>query len=55
MLIFGFLTIMNVRRTKKRVAVKPTPAPPQPNGTTQTQKQQRREQKTDAQLIVVSN
>jgi hypothetical protein len=49
MLIFGFLTFMNVRRTKKRVVPKPTA---NPNGPT---RQQRREQKTDAQLIAVSN
>ncbi|CAF4186049.1 unnamed protein product [Rotaria sordida] len=47
MLIFGFLTIMNIQRTKKRVAVKPSQ-----NVVTLTQ-QQRRQQRTDAQLIVM--
>ncbi|CAF4313553.1 unnamed protein product [Rotaria sp. Silwood2] len=49
MLTFGFLTYMNIRRTKKRVAVK------QPQNTVALTQQQRRQQKTDAQLIVVSN
>jgi hypothetical protein len=49
MLAFGFLTFTNIRLTKKRVANK---APP--NAVAQTH-QQRREQKTDAQLIVVSD
>jgi len=49
MLVFGFLTFMNIRRTKRRIAVKPTP-----NAAAST-KQQRRDQKTDAELIVVSS
>ena len=48
MLMFGFLTIMNVRRTKRRVVAKPVA-----NATASIGG--RREQKTDAQLIVVSS
>jgi hypothetical protein len=49
MLVFGFLTIMNIQRTKRRIAVKPAANTAAPTH------QQRREQKTDAQLIVVSS
>jgi hypothetical protein len=55
MLIFGFLTFMNIRRIKKRLAIKPITTPLQPNGSTRAQQQQRCERKTDAQLIVVSD
>ncbi|CAF5130097.1 unnamed protein product, partial [Rotaria sp. Silwood1] len=46
MLIFGFLTVMNIRRTKTRVAAKPL------QSVVASTQQQRRQQKTDAQLIV---
>ena len=49
MLVFGFVTIINIRRTKRRIAIKPTV-----NGTA-SQRQQRRAEKTDAQLIIVSS
>ena len=49
MLVFGLLTIVNIRRTKRRIAVKP------PANATAPTRQQRREQKTDAQLIIVSH
>ncbi len=47
MLAFGCVTLMNVRRTKRRIAMKPTA-----NAAVATQ-QQRRDQKTDTQLIAV--
>ena len=50
MLVFGSLTIINIRRAKRRIA----PAKPLPNTAGPTQ-QKRREQKTENQLIVVSN
>jgi len=49
MLVFGFLTVMNIQRTKRRIAVKPIA------NTVASTHQQRREQKTDAQLVVVSS
>ena len=49
MLLFGCLTIMNIRRAKRQVQVQP-----QRNSIT-ANLDQRREQKTDAQLIVVSD
>jgi hypothetical protein len=51
MLVFGFLTYMNIKRSKRRVTIQLSPNP-----TTPTQKQQQRwKQKTDKQLIVVRN
>ena len=49
MLLFGFLTLMNVRRTRQRVAAKPSTNVNAPN-----QRQKCRKQKTDAQLMMVS-
>jgi len=48
MLIFGFLTIMNIRQVKRRVAINPQ------TNTASATKKERREQKTDTQLIIVS-
>ena len=48
MLIFGFLTIMNIRQVKRRVAINPQ------TNTASATKKERRKQKTDAQLIIVS-
>jgi hypothetical protein len=49
MLVFGFFTLMNLRRTERRIAVKP------PTNAAAPTQQQRREEKTDTQLIVVSS
>ncbi len=54
MLIFGFGTFMNIKRIRKRIAVKPQVASTNASGMPTT-RQQRRDQKTDAQLIVVSD
>ncbi|UJR27578.1 hypothetical protein I4U23_008859 [Adineta vaga] len=51
MLIFGFVTLMNVRRTKQRIAVGGSTTITKVNGS--NQQQQRRDQKTDAQLLVM--
>ncbi|UJR27579.1 hypothetical protein I4U23_008860 [Adineta vaga] len=51
MLIFGFVTLMNVRRTKQRIAVGGPTTITKVNGS--NQQQQRRDQKTDAQLIAM--
>jgi hypothetical protein len=51
MLIFGFLTLINIRRMQHRRFIKP-----QTKGTPIiNQKQQRNDHKTDTQLILVSN
>ncbi|CAF4658184.1 unnamed protein product, partial [Rotaria sp. Silwood2] len=47
MLTFGFLTIMNIQRTKKRIAVTPY------ENTVTPRQQQHHQQKTDAHLIVM--
>ena len=49
MLVFGFVTLLNIRRTKRRVAVQPTAV-----GTAPDQRA-RRTRKKDIQLIMVSN
>ncbi|CAF4375405.1 unnamed protein product, partial [Adineta steineri] len=51
MLIFGFITLMNIRRTKQRIAIKSTTI--NTTGSAQQQQQQRHEQKTNAQLIMM--
>ena len=48
MLTFGVLTFLNVRRTKRRIVAQPQ------NNVAGSNRQQRRDQKTDKQLIVVS-
>ncbi|CAF1029198.1 unnamed protein product [Adineta ricciae] len=48
MLLFGFLTLMNVRRTKQRITVKTAS-----NANTLDQQQEGRKQKTDAQLMTM--
>ncbi|CAF0888997.1 unnamed protein product [Adineta ricciae] len=48
MLLFGFLTLMNVRRTKQRIAVKPAK-----NANISDQQQEGHKQKTDAQLMMM--
>ncbi|UJR27577.1 hypothetical protein I4U23_008858 [Adineta vaga] len=50
MLIFGFVTLMNVRRSKQRIAIAGKTIA-KVNGS--NQQQQRRDQKTDAQLLVM--
>jgi hypothetical protein len=49
MLVFGFFTLMNIRRTKRRIAIKPAP-----NAAALAQKQQRK-RKPETQFVVVSN
>ena len=51
MLIFGFLTLANIRRTKRRIASQ-AQVPTDASG---PNKQQRRDQKTQTQLIAVSD
>ena len=51
MLIFGFLTLANIRRTKRRIVSHPAAAV----DATGPNKQQRRDQKTQTQLIAVSD
>ena len=51
MLIFGFLTFANIRRTKRRIASHPAAAV----DATGPNKQLRRDQKTQTQLIAVSD
>lgn len=48
MLIFGFLTIVNVRKTKRRITAQVGANAPAPN------RKDKREKKTDTHLIVVS-
>ena len=52
MLLFGFLTYTNIKRSKRRVTIQLSTNPIAP---TQKQQQQRQKQKTDKQLIVVRN
>jgi hypothetical protein len=51
MLVFGFLTFMNIKRSKRRVTIQSSIHPPAFN----QQQKQRGGQRTDQQLIVVSN
>ena len=52
MLVFGSLTFANIRRTKRRITGQPAVAAVEATG---SNKQQRRDQKTQTQLIAVSD